>query len=126
MLNMNRATLLGHVGRDPEIRTLKGGGRAASFSLATTQVWKGRDGETAENTEWHRVVVYGPAVDAVEAMVAKGTAVLVEGRIATRGWRDREGKERSVTEIVVAGPHGLVNVLDGRRDAESGPPETAA
>ena len=116
MLNMNRVTLLGHAGRDPDIRTLAGGGKAASFSLATTQMWKDRDGEATENTEWHRIVVYGPTVDVVERMVAKGGAVLVEGRLATRGYRDREGNERSVTEIVVAGPKGTVNVLGARRE----------
>ena len=117
MLNMNRVTLLGHAGRDPDIRTLKGGGKAASFSLATTEKWKDRDGEAAENTEWHRIVVYGPTVDVVETMVAKGGAVLVEGRLATRGYRDQEGNERSVTEIVVAGPQGVVNVLAARRES---------
>lgn len=130
MLNMNRVTPLGHAGRDPDIRTLAGGGRAASFSLATTEKWKDRDGEAVENTEWHRVVVYGPAVDAVERIVARGAAVLVEGRLATRGYRDRAGQMRSVTEIVVAGPKGAVNVLGGRRnaaapdgaDAAEGPP----
>ena len=120
MLNMNRVTLLGHAGRDPDIRTLAGGGKAASFSLATTQRWKDRDGEAAENTEWHRIVVYGPTVEVVEKMVAKGGAVLVEGRLATRGYRDREGNERSVTEIVVAGRQGLVNVLGGRESAPEG------
>ena len=130
MLNMNRVTLLGHTGRDPDIRTLKSGARAASFSLATTEKWKDRDGEPIENTEWHRVVVYGPTVDAVETMVAKGSAVLVEGRLATRAYRDREGNEHNVTEIVVAGPQGLVNVLGARRtaaapdgaDSPEGPP----
>ena len=116
MLNLNRVTLLGHAGRDPEVRTLSSGGKAASFSLATTEKWRDRDGEAAERTEWHRIVVYGPTVDVVETMVTKGGAVLVEGRLATRGYRDREGKERSVTEIVVAGPQGLVNVLGARRE----------
>ena len=120
MLNMNRVTLLGHAGRDPDIRTLAGGGKAASFSLATTQKWKDRDGKAAKNTEWHRIVVYGPTVEVVETMVAKGGAVLVEGRLATRGYRDREGNERSVTEIVVAGPKGTVNVLGGRESAPEG------
>ena len=119
MLNMNRVTLLGHAGRDPDIRTLAGGGKAASFSLATTERWKDRDGEAAENTEWHRIVVYGPTVEVVETMVAKGGAVLVEGRLATRGYRDREGQMRSVTEIIVAGPQGLVNVLGARREPPS-------
>ena len=117
MLNMNRVTLLGHAGRDPDIRTLRGGDKAASFSLATTEKWKDRDGQAAENTEWHRIVVYGPAVNAVETMVAKGAAVLVEGRLATRGYRDRDDNERSITEIVVAGLQGLVNVLGARRES---------
>ena len=67
MLNMNRATLVGHAGRDPEIRDLNNGGKAAVFTLATTEKWTGGDGNPAEATEWHRVVVYGPAVKAVEA-----------------------------------------------------------
>ena len=116
MLNMNRATLLGRAGRDPEIRDLKNGGKAATFSLATTEKWTDREGRPAESTEWHRVVVYGPAVAAVERMLGKGDAVLVEGRIATRGFRDKEGTDRAVTEIVVAGAQGTVNILSGRRE----------
>ena len=115
MLNMNRATLLGHAGRDPEIRELKNGGKAATFTLATREKWTGRDGRPSEATEWHRVVVYGGAVEAVAKMLRKGDAVMVEGRIATRGFRDREGNDRAVTEIVVAGAQGSVNMLSGRR-----------
>ena len=114
MLNMNRATLLGHAGRDPEIRDLKKGGKAAVFTLATTEKWTDREGRPAEATEWHRVVVYGPAVPAVGKMLKKGGAVLVEGRIATREYRDREGNDRTVTEIVVSGPQGMVNILPTR------------
>ncbi len=117
MLTMNRATLLGHAGRDPEIRTLPNGGKAASFSLATAERWKGKDGGFVERTEWHRIIVYGPAADIVEKRLRKGTAVLVEGRLASREYRDREGNERTVTEIVVAGPKGAVNLLGGPRDA---------
>ena len=120
MLNMNRATLLGHAGRDPEIRDLTNGEKAATFSLATTGKWKDREGNPVEATEWHRVVVYGPTVAAVEAMLKKGDAVLVEGRIATRDYRDREDVARTVTEIVVAGRQGVVNVLSSRR-ADPGP-----
>ena len=126
MLNMNRATLLGHAGRDPEIRDLANGGKAATFTLATTEKWKDREGQPAESTEWHRIVVYGPTVAAVETMVRKGDAVLVEGRIATRDYRDREDAARTVTEIVVAGRQGLVNVLSARRAGpgpDSEPPE---
>ena len=115
MLNMNRVTLLGHAGRDPEIRNLQNGGKAASFTLATTERWKGKDGKPAESTEWHRIAVYGPTVEAVEKMLGKGDAVLVEGRIASRAFRDKDGNDRAVTEIVVAGWQGTVNILSGRR-----------
>ena len=135
MLNMNRATLLGRAGRDPKVRALKQGGKAAVFSLATSEKWTDRDGRPAEATEWHRVVVYGPAADAVEKMLRKGDAVLVEGRIATRTFRDKDGTDRTISEIVVAGWQGTVNILGGRRqdsaeetgneDAGSGEPVPA-
>ena len=115
MLNMNRATLLGRAGRDPDVRDLKNGGKAATFSLATTEKWTDREGRPAEATEWHRVVVYGPAVEPVSKMLRKGDAVMVEGRIATRGFTDKEGNDRAITEIVVAGAQGTVNMLGGRR-----------
>ena len=115
MLNMNRATLLGHSGKDPEIRDLKNGGKAAVFTLATTEKWTDGDGRPAEATEWHRVVVYGSTVAAVEKMLRKGDRVMVEGRIATRGFTDREGNDRTVTEIVVSGWRGVVNILSDRR-----------
>ena len=119
MLHINRVTLLGHAGRDPELRTLQGGDRAASFSLATTAKWKGKDGQPSEATEWHRIVVYGGAVKAAAEMVRKGRAVLVEGRIAQREFQDREGKAKRIVEIVVAGREGMVNVLSARsKDGE--------
>ncbi len=124
MLTVNRATLVGHAGRDPELRDLKNGGRAATFSLATAEKWTDREGKPAEVTEWHRVVVYGPAVDAVERMLKRGDPVLVEGRIATRKYSDRDGVERSVTEIVVAGPQGMVNMLGSRRREDGGSSES--
>ncbi len=115
MLNMNRATLLGHAGRDPELRDLNSGGRAAVFTLATTEKWTDREGRPGEATEWHRIVVYGPAVKAVETMLRKGDRVMVEGRIATRAFRDKEDNERSVTEIVVSRRQDTVNILSTRR-----------
>ena len=115
MLNVNRATLVGHAGRDPEMRDLKNGGKAATFTLATTEKWTDREGRPGEATEWHRVVVYGPAVEAVGKMLKKGDRVMVEGRISTRGFTDREGNDRTITEIVVSGWQGMVNILGGRR-----------
>lgn len=121
MLNLNRVTLLGHVGRDPESIPLRNDARAAAFSLATTERWRdkepaqdGTENPIRERTEWHRVMVFGPAAEVVERRVRKGGAVLVEGRLSTREYRDEDGKTRRATEIVVAGPKGLVNVLDAR------------
>ena len=111
MLHVNRATLLGHAGRDPEVRTLPGGGRTAWFSLATTERWTRKNGEPGEATEWHRVVVYGGAVKAVEARVRKGALVMVEGRISGREFTDGAGVDRRITEIVVGRPQDTVNVL---------------
>ncbi len=115
MLTVNRATLVGHAGRDPEIRTLPNGGRAATFPLATAEKWTDREGKPQEATDWHRVVVYGAVVEIVGTMLRKGDPVMVEGRIATRQYRDREDNERTVTEIVVAGPQGMVNILSPRK-----------
>ena len=120
MLTVNRATLVGHIGRDPEIRALPNGGKAATFSLATSEKWTDREGKPAESTDWHRVAVYGASVEIVETMLRKGDPVMVEGRIATRKYSDREGTERSVTEIVVAGPQGMVNVLSPRKAENPG------
>ena len=118
MLTMNKATLLGYAGRNPEMRKLPSGDDVAEFSLATTERFRRRDDTVAESTEWHRIVAFGPAAEAVRKLVRKGVPVLVEGRIVTRSWTDRTtGAERRATEIVVAGRRSLVNVLTrGRRD----------
>jgi len=114
MLNVNRVTLLGHVGRDPELHTGGSGDRAARFSLATTERWKDRAGELQERTEWHRIIVFGGQVGVVEERVRKGAAVLVEGRLTVREYTDRQDTPRQATEIIVAGPQGVVNVLSDR------------
>ena len=111
MLNVNRVTLLGHVGHDPEFHSNAGGDRAARFSLATTERWKNREGEPQERTEWHRIVVFGGTVDVVERLVGKGTTVLIEGRLTIREYTDKENLPRQATEIIVAGPQGMVNVF---------------
>ena len=111
MLHINRATVLGYAGGDAKRRTMQSGDHAVSFRVATTRRWKGDDGQPQEVTEWHRVAVYGGSVGPASEMVRKGALVLVEGRLRTREFKDGEGRERTVTEIVVAGPQGMVNVL---------------
>ena len=118
MLNLNRATLLGQAGRNPELIALKNNARAAVFSLATTERWRDREADASqpgplrERTEWHRIVVYGPTVDIVEQRVRKGSTVLVEGKLSIREYTDGNDNVRNVTEIIVAGPKAMVNVLD--------------
>ena len=121
MMTMNRVTLLGYAGRNPEMRKLQSGDDVAQFSLATTERFRRRDETVGESTEWHSVVAFGAAAEAVRKLVRKGAPVLVEGRIASRTWTDRTtGAERRATEIVVSGPRGQVNVLARRRTGAGG------
>ena len=120
MMTMNRVTLLGYAGRNPEMRKLQSGDDVAQFSLATTERFRRRDDTVGESTEWHSVVAFGAAAEAVRKLVRKGAPVLVEGRITSRTWKDRTGAERRATEIVVSGPRGQVNVLARRRTVAGG------
>jgi single-strand DNA-binding protein len=98
---MNRVILFGNVGRDPEIRSISGGGgRVANIALATSERWKDRNsGEAKEKTEWHRVVAFGPVVDVIEKHVKKGSRLLIEGTLQTRKYVDQGGVEKYSTEI---------------------------
>ena len=95
--------LIGHVGRDPEVRYLDGNSgqaKVATFTLATTERYRDRNGETRENTEWHNIVAWRNTADVVERFVKKGTQVYIEGRIRTRSWDDQTGNKRYTTEII--------------------------
>ena len=92
MLTMNRATVLGYAGRNPEMRRLPSGDEVALLSLATNERFKRRDGTEGEVTDWHAVVAFGTAAETVRKRVRKGDPVLVEGRISTRVWTDPEGR----------------------------------
>jgi single-strand DNA-binding protein len=110
---MNRATLIGNLGKDPEIRTTQNGDRVASFSLATSESWRDKTtGEKKERTEWHNVVVWGDGlVGIVEKYLAKGKKCLVEGVIRTRKYQDKQGVERWTTEIVMSGSDAKLILL---------------
>ena len=94
--------LIGNVGRDPEVRYLEGnnGAKVATFTLATTERYRDRNGETRENTEWHNIVAWRNTADVVERFVKKGTQLYIEGRIRTRSWDDQNGNKRYTTEII--------------------------
>jgi len=101
-MSLNKAMLIGNVGRDPEVRYLEGnnGAKVATFTLATTERYRDRNGETRENTEWHNIVAWRNTADVVERFVKKGTQLYIEGRIRTRSWDDQTGNKRYTTEII--------------------------
>ena len=94
--------LIGNVGRDPEVRYLEGnnGAKVATFTLATTERYRDRNGEVRENTEWHNIVAWRNNADVAERFVKKGTQLYIEGRIRTRSWDDQAGNKRYTTEII--------------------------
>jgi single-strand DNA-binding protein len=100
---VNKAILIGRVGKDPEIRHTAAGQAVATLSLATSETWKDKDGAKQERTEWHKLVVWGKLAEAVvQPYVRKGDALYVEGRIQTRKWQGQDGQDRYTTEIAVS------------------------
>jgi single-strand DNA-binding protein len=116
--NINKATLLGYLGKDPEIRSFQDGGRVAHFSIATSESWKDKEsGERKERTEWHRVsVISDGLVGVTEKYLKKGAKVYVEGKLETRKWTDRDGIERYTTEVVLRPYSGELILLDRKDD----------
>ena len=102
-MSLNKAMLIGNGGRDPEVRYLdgqSGNAKVATFTLATTERYRDRNGETRENTEWHNIVAWRSTADVVERFVKKGTQLYIEGRIRTRSWDDQNGNKKYTTEII--------------------------
>lgn len=115
--SLNRASLIGNVGKDPEIRSLQDGREIASFSLATSESWKDKStGERKSKTEWHRCIVFNDnLVKVVRNYVKKGSKLFVEGQIKTRSWTDENsGTERFMTEIVIQGFDSRIDLLDSK------------
>ncbi|PKY10801.1 single-stranded DNA-binding protein [Acidithiobacillus marinus] len=100
MAGVNKVILLGHLGRDPEMRYQPSGAAIANFSLATSETYKDRDGNKQERTEWHRVVFFNRTAEIAGEYLRKGSMAYVEGRLQTRKWTDKDGQERYTTEIV--------------------------
>jgi single-strand DNA-binding protein len=97
---INKAILVGNLGADPEIRYTQSGTQVATFSVATTDRWKGQDGQMQESTEWHRVVAWQRLAEICGEYLNKGSKVYIEGKIQTRKWQDQNGNDRYTTEIV--------------------------
>lgn len=115
MSSLNKVTLIGRVGKDPEINTSKAGKKLASLSLATSEHWKDKQGQKQEKTEWHNIVVYNENLaKIIESYVRKGSQIYIEGQLQTRKWQDKEGKDRYTTEVVLQDFRGQIILLDSK------------
>jgi single-strand DNA-binding protein len=97
---INKAILVGNLGRDPEIQRFDNGVKKATFSLATTEAYKGKDGEKNSHTEWHNIVLWRGLADVAENYLKKGQTVYIEGRIRKREYEDKEGQKKFIYEIL--------------------------
>lgn len=114
-MSVNLAILVGNVGQNPDIKVFDGGTKKATFSLATSEKYKDRNGEVHEKTEWFNIVCWRATADVVERFVKKGTQVYIQGKITTRSWEDQNGQKRYTTEIEVAN----LQLLGGRQDSQN-------
>lgn len=119
---MNHHTIMGRVGKDPEVRSFQDGGRVCSFSVATSETWKDRNtGEKKERTQWHNISIFNePLVKVAETWVKKGKRVLVTGQVETRKWQAQDGTDRWSTETVLRPFNGSLQIIDWPEDGEGG------
>ena len=119
MASLNHAQVIGNTGSDPEIRYLgeSGNGKVATFSVATTERYKDRNGETQENTEWHSIVAFGRLADLAEKYIKKGAQLFIEGRLRTRQWTDNSGQKHNKTDIIADN----IQLLGGRQEQGGDP-----
>ncbi len=120
--SVNKVTLIGNLGRDPEVRFSQSGDKIANISIATSETWNDKaTGERKEKTEWHRVVIFNKFLaDIAEKYLKKGSKVYVEGALQTRKWTDNTGAEKYTTEVVLGNFKGELTMLDGRGDGGGG------
>jgi len=119
---INKVIVLGHLGKDPEVKYMANGKAVANLSIATSESWRDKStGQQQERTEWHRVVLFGKLADIADQYLRKGSLVYIEGQLQTRKWTDQSGQDRYTTEIVVS-IGGTMQMLDRKGSAfgESG------
>ena len=116
--SLNKVTLIGNLGRDPEVRNAADGMKIVQLSVATSETWKDKmSGERKEKTEWHRVVIFNERLaEVAEKYLRKGSKIYVEGQLQTRKWTDQQGQEKYTTEITLQRYRGELTMLDGRND----------
>jgi single-strand DNA-binding protein len=124
MSSVNKITLLGRLGKDPEVRNFQNGGKVVNFSVATSERWKDSDGNQKERTEWHNVAIFNEHLAGIaEKYLRKGAQVYLEGRLETRKWQDQSGNDRYTTEVVLR-HRGSITLIGGRGDGGDDAPFT--
>jgi single-strand DNA-binding protein len=120
--SVNRVTILGNLGRDPEVRSFNNGGQVCNLNVATSETWKDKTtGEKRERTEWHRISILSDAlVGIAEQYLRKGSRVYIEGQLETRKWQDQSGQDRYTTQIVLRPFKSDLTLLDGRSGGNGG------
>lgn len=119
MASLNKVLLIGRIGQDPKLSHTPSGQHVANFSVATDEGYKDKDGKKVERTEWHRVVVWGKTAEFCAKYLGKGRLVYIEGQIKSRKWADKDGQEKTTTEIVVNAFRGRVDALDRAMGADT-------
>lgn len=119
MAGINKVILVGNLGKDPEMRILEGGIARVSFSLATTEYHKDKNGNKIEHTEWHNIVLWRHLAENAEKFLKKGSQIYLEGKLQTRNWQDKDGNKRQTTEII-----GELFQMLGKRESSQNPPNT--
>ncbi|MFI5199855.1 MAG: single-stranded DNA-binding protein [Candidatus Limnocylindrales bacterium] len=117
-MSLNKAMIIGNLGRDPEMRYTPSGQAVTQFTVAVNRNYKGQNGEWQEETEWFRVVVWGQQAERAAEYLRKGNKVYIEGRLQTRQWEDKEGQKRYTTELVA---NQVTNLERRTRDEEGDP-----
>ena len=125
MSSLNKVMLIGHLGKDPEIRYTPDGAPVATFSLATSENWTDKSGSRQEHTEWHTIVAWNKLADLCKRFLTKGRQVYIEGRIRSRDWNDRDGNKRRTTEVI-ASQMVLLGSRQQSSDAGMQPMESSA
>lgn len=120
--SVNKVTILGNLGQDPEVRSFDNGGKVCNLSVATSESWKDKNtGEKRERTEWHRIAIFAEGIVRVaEQYLSKGSKVYIEGQLETRKWQDQSGQDRYTTEIVLRPYNSKLVLLGGRGDGGGG------
>ncbi|RSK30106.1 single-stranded DNA-binding protein [Hymenobacter metallilatus] len=122
MASVNKVILIGHLGKDPEVRHLEGGNTVANFTMATNEYYKDKQGTRVERTEWHTIAAWRNLAELAEKYLRKGQQVYVEGRIRTRQYQDKDNQTRYVTEIVAE----EISLLGSRSTTDAAQPAPAA